>query len=51
MCHLPQALQLLRVLVQDEEERPPCRLLGLPPQEEGEGARQALWWHEEVTQA
>ena len=48
---MPQAVQLLGLLVQDEEERPPSRLLGLPPQQEGEGARQALWWHGEVKQA
>ena len=49
--HMPQAVQLLGLLVQDEEERSPSRLLGLPPQQEGEGASQALWWHGEVKQA
>ena len=51
LCHMPQAVQLLGLLVQDEEERPPGRLLGLPPQQEGEGACQALWWHGKVKQA
>ena len=48
---MPQALQLLRLLVQDEEERPPGRLLGLPPQNEGEGTSEALWLLGEITHA
>ena len=49
LCHMPQALQLLGLLVQDEEERSSGRLLVLPPEKEGEEARQALWSDWKIT--